>query len=256
MQSEDVVFNGVPVAPTLMAPQWPAKGLRIVPVIPGADAAAIAAAYELLTIQWQRGSQALSLSGISPPTVTEQFPINAPDWIRSPGFNQLFITGGQVGVTYRIWWAIDCLEMVDVGSPPYLDGLTPGTGGGSYVPTLGRATAAQAQNSTANIPAAAGDGVAIAHPSSGGYSSRGIHADVAAPAGQTITGGLIVWWRYNSALAAWCETGVQETLPTGRRYVATADQLVAGYPGDRLYAEARSVITSGGGAPIVSVSSS
>lgn len=95
-----------------------------------------------------------------------------------------------------------------------------------------------AQSSTGNLPSVATDGAAL-----GGR--RLCRAVVSAPAGQTVTGGTVVWWLYNETLARWAEGPVQDTLPTGRRDVATPDQFVGA--AGRVFAEVRSATASGAG---------
>lgn len=249
MKYADVVKTGandpVPAMPTT----FPLKGFRIVPQLGGAATAAdVQAAYASLTVQVTRASQARSQSN-EPMGVTDSVAVDGPHWFRSPGFNLFLITGGQVGVTYRVFWAEDCKEIVDVATP-----ALPGySGGGSSSSSLllqsvavGPAGAVtQAQSSTGNIPSLPTDGVEIRDGMSGAY------AILSAPVGQTINGTpTLVWWRYSQGLSRWVETAIQEAPPIGRRDVMGVEQqvLCRGIAGERLYVEARSCTATAAGA--------
>lgn len=231
------------------------KGYRIIPILTAAETEADAvAAYAALQIDLVRNSNSRAQSG-SAPGITDTLNPPGPDWVRCPGFNQMRIVTGQAGRTYRVFIAEDCYEVVDAASPPYMNGFMGGGTSGSISPTttsIGPGGAGtQTQNSAAgNIPTAAGDGVLIPP------GIKGAYVDVEAPAGQTIsavTTGM-VWWRYSAAKARWGETSLQEIIATGARDASGIEQAVNGKAGDRLYVEARSVATSGGGALTVRLS--
>lgn len=98
---------------------------------------------------------------------------------------------------------------------------------------------------TTNLPTAATDGVDVT-------DANGIRCIVSADLGQTITGGTVVWWVFDATLGRWAESPVQETLPTGRRDVATSDSAVGARTG-RAFPELRSVTVSGGALNAVAI---
>lgn len=260
MKYADVVYAGVPIAPAGLPSDFTLKGFRVVPILGAAATVAdVAAAYAPLVVRVSRNSQSRSLSqpaGTSS-AVVDDVSVVAPDWHRSPGFNSLLIQGGQAGVTYRVWWAEDCLEMLDPGSSPFLNGFsaagssTPSNLGVQSVQVGPGGTSVQAQSSVANIPTAAGDGYALRS------GAKGFYAVLTAPAGQTINGTpTLVWWRYNSLLSRWVETGVQESPPTGRLDVMGVEQScqVAG-GSERVYCEARNCSATGAGNLTVTITS-
>lgn len=239
MKYEDVVYAGAPIGPTLPS-GFGLKGYRVVPLMTAGETIAdVVAAYTPLVVRTSRASQSRSLSG--DPTaggINDDVAVNGPDWVRSPGFNALLIQAGQAGRTYRVWWAEDCFEIVDAASPPYLDGFV-GAAASVAAPVAG--STSQLANSIANIPTLAGDGQLLP------AGVKGCYAVASAQAAATILGpGAIVWWRYSSYLGRWAETTAQDALSGGRRDCATAEQLVNGAPGDRIFAEARSVTVSAG----------
>lgn len=239
MKYADLVYAAPGDAPAGMPSTFPLKGFRVIPVL-GATAtiADVIAAYASLVVRVSRGSNARQISGVAPVGINDDIAVPGPDWIRSPGFNALNLQGGQVGVTYRVFWAEDCYEVMDPGTSPMLPGFV-GAGAAAAAPIAG--TTSQLANSVANIPAAAGDGQLL--PS----GVKGCYAVASAQAAATILGpGSIVWWRYSSYLGRWAETTVQDALSGGRRDCATAEQLMNGAPNDRIYAEARSVTVSAG----------
>ena len=100
-------------------------------------------------------------------------------------------------------------------------------------------------NSTTGAPSSPNDGVPLAYgrcwaearsiTHSGGSGSvgvalvatqNGVRAIVTAPAGQTITAGSVRFWTFDPQQQSWALGGVDETLPTGARSVATTDQFV------------------------------
>lgn len=95
-------------------------------------------------------------------------------------------------------------------------------------------------NSTVTIPTLATDGVSL-------VNGHGVRAVVAAPAGQTITSGLGVWWLFDDITGLWAESLIQQDLArtTVRRAVAVPDEFVQVGRG-RAYLEVRSLIHSGG----------
>lgn len=254
MKYADVVYTAPGDAPAGLPSLFPMKGFRIIPILPAtATVADVIAAYSGLIVRTQRGSMSRSLSQITPVTVTDDVSVVSPDWQRSPGFNALSLQGGRVGITYRVWWAEDCYESMDPGSSPYLNGFAGGGASGAVVTfqsPIGPAGApTQAQASAANIPSLSTDGIAIMP------GTKGAIATLTAPVGQTINGTpTLVWWRWNASLARWQETAVQEVPPIGRRDVAGAEQFIlACYPGDRLYVEARQCGATGAGGLVVTL---
>lgn len=239
MKYADVVYAAPGGAPAGMPTDFSLKGFRVVPLLGAtATAADVAAAYASLVVRVSRASQSRSLSGVTPICIDDDVAIPGPDWIRSPGFSALSLQNGQAGVTYRVWWAEDCLEMVDAATPPYLNGFT-GAGASAAAPAA--VTVSQLANSPANIPTLAGDGVLIP------AGAKGAHAIASAQAAATILGaGSLVWWRYSQFLGRWAETTQQDALAGGRRDCATVEQLTNGPAGDRLYVEARNVTVSAG----------
>lgn len=247
MKSQDIVYVGAPIGPALAA-EFLMKGYRVCPVLgAGATIADVVAAYAPLRVQVTRNSQSRALSGLTP-GVVDDIPINGPDWVRNPGYNLLLITAGQVGTTYRVWWAEDCFEIVDAATPPYLNGMAPGTPTGSstapaFVGPAGAVT--QLPASAANIPTLATDGLALP----GG--ARGVRASISAVVGQTLAAlgatTAIVWWRYDALVGRWQETEAQNSYPVGRRDASTVEQVIAtAATGDRIFPEARQVAVSGG----------
>jgi hypothetical protein len=55
-------------------------------------------------------------------------------------------------------------------------------------------------------------------------SQNGVRCLVAAPPGQTVTGGSVRFWTFDPLHQTWALGGVDETLPTGAAVVATTDQ--------------------------------
>jgi hypothetical protein len=235
-----------------MPTTFPLKGFRVVPILaPGSTVADVAAAYAALVVRVSRNSQSRSLSGLNI-GVVDDVAVPGPDWIRSPGFAALSLQSGVVGVTYRVWWAEDCFEMVDTGTAPYLDGfITPAPTSSPIVAVTSQVGPAgaltQLRGSAAgNIPTLATDGLALA------TGHHAAYAVLSAPAAATLSGGLLVWWRFNSIVGRWGETLIQEAFATGRRDAAGLEQLIQALNlGDRLYVEARSVTHSSGAADVV-----
>lgn len=215
-----------------------AKGFRVIPVLASpASPADIEAAYANCEVLVTRLSTAVyqSGNGSGPAGVTDTYRIAGPDWVRSPGFGALILSG-QIGVTYRVWWAEDCYEIIDPVEPFY-PGLTPSSTG----MVVNAASYTAAQSSTANIPSAGSDGVQIPGTSDRLYyewrsstlsaagsatvslraTQQAALAIVSAGSGQTVTaGGTGVWWRYTAALGRWAETQLQDLgMPGGRRDV-------------------------------------
>lgn len=254
MKYADVVYAAPGDAPAGMPSQFPLKGFRVVPILAAtATIADVLQAYESLVIRVQRSSNARQQSGVAPVGITDDVSVVGPDWVRSPGFNALSFQSGRVGVTYRVWWAEDCYEVVDPGSVPMAYGFS---GGGSSSAVLNQQAAVgpagagtQAQLSAANIPSLSTDGLVIPP------GTKGALATIAAPVGQTINAaGALVWWRWVAALSRWAELAVQEVVPVGRRDAGGAEQFVlACYPGDRLYVEARNVGATGAGGLVVTL---
>lgn len=108
-----------------------------------------------------------------------------------------------------------------------------------------RSDYAAAYNSTALVPNAPQEGVALPYgrcwaevrsvTHSGGSGSvgvtlisaqNGVRAIVTAPIGQTITAGSVRFWTWDPIDQIWALGGVEETLPTGARAVSTTDQFV------------------------------
>lgn len=252
MKYSDVVYAAPGSAPAGMPSTFPLKGFRVVPVLAAtATVAAVIAAYAALVVRVSRSSQSRAISGVAPFAVTDDISVVGPDWIRSPGFSALTLQGGVVGVTYRVWWAEDCYEVVDPGSSPYLNGFA-GAGASaanSATAVVGPASAVtQFQESTNNIPSLSTDGIAVSP------GQRGAYAVVSAAAAETMISVTVVWWRYVASLARWAESAIQEAPPAGRRDVYGSEQLVvACLPGDRLYAEARDAVASGDGDLVVTM---
>lgn len=251
MKYADVVYAGAPISPAGLPTEFSLKGFRVAPVLSaGATFSDVVAAYASLVVRVARSSQSRSISGVTPVGITDDVSVVGPDWHRSPGFNTLQLVSGQVGVTYRVWWAEDCLEMLDPGALPAMEGFASGGIPAQLTPNytnVGPAGAAtQALASTANIPSLSTDGVALR------AGTKGMYAVVQAAAGQTITvAGQLVWWRWSGGVGRWIETAVQEVPPTGRRDVMGAEQLVmvaggVGGNNERVYCEARNVNASGG----------
>lgn len=254
MKQALVAVAALPAAVAGFPTDFASKGFRIIPVLAsGASRADVEAAYASLKVTITRNSQARAESGVTPYNVSDVLSVVGPDWHRSPGFGAISITNAQIGVSYLVQWAEDCLEMVNV-LPPALPGFgevtTPtATASTTTIGPGGAATQTQA-SAAGNIPTAATDGVEIPAGIVGAY------ADIEAPAGQTlsaVTEGL-VWWRYSAAAGRWRETTLQEVIVTGRRDAGGLEQSVKGKAGDRLYVEARNVSTSGAGALTVRLS--
>lgn len=55
---------------------------------------------------------------------------------------------------------------------------------------------------------------------------NGVRAIIMANEGATVTGGSVRFWTFDPATQVWALGGVEETLPTGARAVATTDQFV------------------------------
>ena len=253
MKYADVLYSGAPIAPAGLPGGFSLKGFRVVPLLSaGATVADVAAAYASLVVRVSRSSQSRAISGIDPYAVVDDVAVPGPDWTRSPGFNALLIQSGQAGVTYRVWWAEDCLEMVDAGTSPFLNGFTGAPTPASLTPTttaVGPAgTTTQAQSSTANIPSLATDGVAVP------AGAKGAYAVLSGAVGQSVTFAVLVWWRYNATLARWIETGVQESPALARRDVMGVEQQLGVSGGsERVFVEARSCTLSAAGNMTVSL---
>lgn len=253
MKYADVVYAGAPIAPAGLPSTFGLKGYRVVPVlIAGATVADVLAAYSGLVVRTSRASQSRSLSG--DPTaggITDDVSVVGPDWIRSPGFNALLIQSGQVGTTYRVWWAEDCFEIVDAASPPYLNGFSGPSAViasplRSNIGPAGAGTQASA-SAAANKPSSATDGLAVSAGHRGAYATVSVQAAATISAiGAGATDGL-VWWKYNSAVGRWAETLLVEQIQIGARDAAGLEQLLSTCnPGDRVYVEARNITASAG----------
>lgn len=155
MFSQDIVYGGAGVdvplnqgGVTLQA----ATGFRVIPVLAlGGSGSQMQAAYAGLTATVKKQSVNFN------PGVDEIHKIPGADWIRSPGFGALTLTGGVNGVTYRVWIATDCKEMKDAVIPSmygFANGDA-GTSGGTLTATN------QTQNFTAAAPTVVGDGADI-----------------------------------------------------------------------------------------------
>ena len=101
-----------------------------------------------------------------------------------------------------------------------------------------------ATGSTSLVPSQPGEGVALPYgrawaearsvTTSAGSSvavalvatQNGVRAIVTANPGATITGGTVRFWVFDPITQTWALGGVEETLPTGVRSVATSDQFV------------------------------
>lgn len=242
MKYADLVFAGAPIGPPTMPTAFPCKGFRVVPILAaGATAVEVLAAYAALTVTVQRSSVARQNSNVVPVGITDTYAVTGPDWVRSPGFSTLLITGGQAGVTYRVTWAEDCYEVLDVAAPPYLNGFQgPGAAPSPSTTSTTGSSTTQAQASLANIPAGA-VGIDVS-------GKAGVALNLVAPATQTFTGGDVVWWRYDAFSATWCQTGIVESVPTGFRGAALGDKELLVTPANtRLFAELRNVTCSGAG---------
>ena len=109
--------------------------------------------------------------------------------------------------------------------------------------TVARADYSPPQGSTTQVPTSPTDGVESPYgrvwaegrslTSSGGTgamgmtlisSQNGVRCLVAAPSGQTVTGGSVRFWTWDPLHQVWALGGVEETLPTGAAVVATTDQ--------------------------------
>lgn len=256
MKYADVGYAGAPAVVPGLPGNFGLKGYRVVPIL-GATATAtdVIAAYAALVMRVSRASQSRAISNdVAGYNVVDDVAIPGPDWVRSPGFNALTIQNGVNGVTYRVWWAEDCFEIVDAASPPYLNGFVgPGSAVGAPNSVLIGPSGAVTQtpaSAAGNKPVLATDGVAIP------VGVRGAYATISAVVGQTLSAPAVglVWWRYSFQLSRWCETEIQQTFPSGARDAAGVEQDVkAMFPGDRLYVEARSCAVSGGATIVVSL---
>jgi len=92
---------------------------------------------------------------------TETSAVAGPDWARTSGFGRLQLVTGVngAGLTYRVWIATDCKEMVDPVMPMMYGfsaaGATPGA-------TVAAPLEVEHLLAAPTLPAAAGDGVSIA----------------------------------------------------------------------------------------------
>jgi len=218
---------------------FPLKGYRLIPLLPaGSTLVDVVAAYEALQVTIERSSAARASTGVAP-GVVDVVPVPGPDWVRSPGFGSLALSGGVVGVTYRVWLAEDCME-ISQAVEPYATGFLP-NGAGATIPQVTQYAAAQAV--ATNLPATVADGLAVP------AGAKGALAMLSAPAGQTITGAQLRWWRWDATLAAWVLTAITEAPALGVEHVMGSEQplLVAG-DASRFFVEALNCTASGAGA--------
>jgi hypothetical protein len=193
--STDYVATGgfdVVALPTGIQP----SGFRIIPVLAaGSTWAALVAAYATLKARVVKQTQNF------PSSVTEDQYVPGPDWVRSPGFGALSFQG-VAGITYRIWLATDCKEMVDAVSPAMTGFGGAAAGGGSVTTTT------TTVNFTATAPSAVGDGVSIA-------GARAIKASwKAANAGATLNAaGSVKGYGLNGA-SRWVRIPELDYVPT------------------------------------------
>jgi hypothetical protein len=117
----------------------------------------------------------------------------------------------------------------------YSENLGSGAGPGEQ-----RGASVQAYNVTTNVPTLATDGVDVT-------GCDGVRAVIDAGASVSTITATLVWWFYDPAQGAWCETPLQEALAftTARRYVGSNDYPLGARTG-RVFAELRSLTHSGG----------
>lgn len=102
---------------------------------------------------------------------------------------------------------------------------------------------AQVVNSLVNFPTLVTQGLDVTR-------CKGVRVALSADAGQTITGGTIVFWAYDNTLARWCEVSSMSDAINPLGGTARRDYMSAEFPifigWGRIFVEARSVTVSAG----------